>query len=345
MRGKQPSDGFIVRTQAVHATQKQLKIEAEYLKNLHKELQEKAKTAEVGDLLYQDEDLISRTLRDAFGDELVAIHVGEETLYQQLLARIRLRGDLPERKLMLYTGQRSMFSELGITALIDAVSSPKIALPCGGYLVLEHTEALTVIDVNTGSFTGNNNLEETVFAVNLEAVEEIARQVRLRNVGGIVVVDFIDMVDEAHKNAVTTALIDCLAKDNTKCNVLPMSDFCITQFTRKRVGENVLSFLTKPCPHCQGVGYVADDLYVISRIRESILDCFANGYTSAIIELNAEVLKRILNEGLFRKEVNSVWKNKRVYCIPHKTYRENHYTLRGDNANVLTLPSNAQILY
>ena len=212
-------------------------------------------------------------------------------------------------------------------------------------MVLEHTEALTVIDVNTGSFTGNNNLEETVFAVNLEAVEEIARQVRLRNVGGIVVVDFIDMVDEAHKNAVTTALIDCLAKDNTKCNVLPMSDFCITQFTRKRVGENVLSFLTKPCPHCQGVGYVADDLYVISRIRESILDCFANGYTSAIIELNAEVLKRILNEGLFRKEVNSVWKNKRVYCIPHKTYRENHYTLRGDNANVLTLPSNAQILY
>ena len=345
MRGKQPSDGFIVRTQAVHATQKQLKIEAEYLKNLHKELQEKAKSAEVGDLLYQDEDLISRTLRDAFGDELVAIHVGEETLYQQLLARIRLRGDLPERKLMLYTGQRSMFSELGITALIDAVSSPKIALPCGGYLVLEHTEALTVIDVNTGSFTGNNNLEETVFAVNLEAVEEIARQVRLRNVGGIVVVDFIDMVDEAHKNTVTTALIDCLAKDNAKCNVLPMSDFCITQFTRKRVGENVLSFLTKPCPHCQGVGYVADDLYGISRIRESILDCFANGYTSAIIELNAEVLKRILNEGLFRKEVNSVWKNKRVYCIPHKTYRENHYTLRGDNANVLTLPSNAQILY
>jgi ribonuclease G len=219
MRDKRAPNGFIVRTQAPLATHKQLKTEAEYLKKLYEEMQEKAKTAQVGDVLYQDEDLATRTVRDSFGAELVAIHVGDEKLYNQLLARIRLRGDIPERKLVRYQGERSMFSELGITPLIDAVSSPKVSLPCGGYLVLEHTEAMTVIDVNTGSFTGNNNLEETVYAVNVEAVEEIARQVRLRNVGGIIAVDFIDMISEEHKQAVTQALEERLAKDSAKCKV------------------------------------------------------------------------------------------------------------------------------
>lgn len=345
MREKHTPNGFIVRTQAVFATKKQLKTEAEYLKKLHEETLQKAKTAKVGDVLYQDEDLATRTMRDSFGDEIVAIHVGDSKLYEQLLARIRLRGDIPERKLVRYHGERSMFSELGITPLIDAVSSPKIALRCGGYLVMEHTEAMTVIDVNTGSFTGNNNLEETVFAVNLEAVEEIARQVRLRNVGGIIAVDFIDMTDETHKQAVTTALEEQLSKDNAKCKVLPMSDVCVTLFTRKRVGDNVLSFLTKACPHCQGAGYVADDLYVISRIRESVMDCFAGGYASAIVDLNQDVMKRILEERLFQEELQTLWKNKRVYLLPHKTYKEHVYHVTGDNSAILSLPNNAQLLY
>lgn len=345
LRGSRTKDGFIVRTQAPFSSQKQLKAEAEYLKHLHKEMQNRAKNADVGDIVYQDEDLITRTMRDSFGDEIVAIHVGDETLYQKLLTYIRLRGDVHERKLVRYTGKRSMFSELGLNALIDSVASPKVPLSCGGYLVLEHTEALTVIDVNSGSFTGNNNLEETVFAVNLEAVDEIARQVRLRNVGGIVVVDFIDMTEEEHKTAVTDALIAKLSKDSAKCKVLPMSDFCITQFTRKRVGENVLSFLAKTCPVCQGTGHVADDLYVISKIRDGILDCFANGYSSAVVELNLDVMQRVLNEGLFREESKTLWKNQLVYFIPHKTFRQNHFTIKGETTDVLSLPSNAQILY
>ena len=345
MRDKRAPNGFIVRTQAPLATHKQLKTEAEYLKKLYEEMQKKAKTAQVGDVLYQDEDLATRTVRDSFGAELVAIHVGDEKLYNQLLARIRLRGDIPERKLVRYQGERSMFSELGITPLIDAVSSPKVSLPCGGYLVLEHTEAMTVIDVNTGSFTGNNNLEETVYAVNVEAVEEIARQVRLRNVGGIIAVDFIDMISEEHKQAVTQALEERLAKDSAKCKVSAMNEFCVTLFTRKRTGENVLSFLTKPCPSCQGAGYVADDLYVISRIRESIMDCFAGGYESAVVDVNQDILARILAEQLFDEERKTLWKEKRVYFIPHKTYKEHVYHVKGDNSSVLTLPNNAQILY
>ena len=204
---------------------------------------------------------------------------------------------------------------------------------------------MTVVDVNTGSFVGDKNLEETVFAVNLMAAREIARQVRLRNVGGIIVVDFIDMTNEEHKTAVTEELKKCLAQDKAKCNVLPMSDLCLTQFTRKRVGSEISSLLVKPCPHCVGKGHVPDDVFVITRLREAILDCFASGYTAAIVDVNEGIMRKILNEGMFTPETKGRWKEKRIYFIPHKTYREDCFAVRGDVAKVLDLPDKAQILY
>ncbi len=339
------TEGFIVRTKAPLVTQKQLKAEAEYLKKLYSNMLEAAKNAPVGTLLYEDEELPMRMMRDSFGDEIVAIHVGDEELYERLRSLIRLRGDIPLRKLVKYTGERSMMQEYGISPLVYDALRPIAPLESGGYLVIDHTEAMTVVDVNTGSYIGKTSHEDTVFAVNLEAAKEIARQVRLRNIGGIVVVDFIDMVEEAHRLAVTEELQKWLAEDKAKCNVLPMSELCLTQFTRKRVGGEVLSFFVKACPHCEGKGYVHDDIFVITRLRAEILSCFADGYTSAIIELNEGIMKKILSEGLFRIEANARWKNKRVYFVPHKTYKEEYFTVRGDNAAVLKLPDKAQILY
>jgi len=202
-----------------------------------------------------------------------------------------------------------------------------------------------VVDVNSGSYVGETSLEETAFAVNLAAAKEIARQVRLRNIGGIVVVDFIDMQREEHRLAVTEELKNCLALDKTKCNVLPMSDLCLTQFTRKRLSHDVLSQLVKPCPDCAGHGHVHGDIFVIARIRAAILDCFADGYTAAVIELNENIMHKILTEGFFSVEAKNRWKDKRVYFVPHKTYKEESFTVRGDTAKVLTLPDKAQILY
>lgn len=158
-------------------------------------------------------------------------------------------------------------------------------------------------------------------------------------------VDFIDMLDEAHKQAVTDELVGSLARDKAKCNVLPMSELCLTQFTRKRVGSEVLSYLVKSCGHCQGMGYLPADIFVETAIRADIVDCFSDGYNAAIVDLNEGIMRHILDEGLFRNEVRGVWRDKRVYFIPHKTYRENQYTLRGDNSGVLNLPDKAQILY
>ena len=284
------NEGFIVRTQAPLKTERQLKKEADFLKKLFFEMAEKAKTAPIGSLLYEDEDLPSRVIRDSYGEEIEAIHVGNPRLYERLLHLLKLRKDFSSRKLRLYKGERSMFSEFGIQTLAEESMKPIVSLENGGYIVIEHTEAMTVIDVNTGSYVGENNLEETVFAVNLTAAKEIARQVRLRNIGGIVVVDFIDMVLEEHRTAVTEILENALSKDKAKCHVLPMSEFCITQFTRKRVGENILSFLVRPCPHCNGMGLLDDDISIITKLRAGILDVFADGYNAAIIEINIFIL-------------------------------------------------------
>ncbi len=338
-------EGFIVRTQAPFANPKQIKGEAAYLKGLYADVLTAAKTAPVGTLLYEDDDLPSRVMRDSYGEEMDAIFVGDEELYRRLLRLIKLRKDIPPRKLHLYTGERSMFREYGITPLVYDCASPIATLDNGGYLVIERTEAMTVIDVNTGSFVGDTDHEQTVFEVNIAAAEEIARQVRLRNIGGIVVVDFIDMTEEAHRAQVTQVLREKLSLDKAKCNVLEMSELCITQFTRKRVGNDTLSFIVKPCPHCEGKGLVPEDIFVITRLRAKILDCFAEGYTAAIIDLNENIMKKILSEGMFSVEAKNRWKGKRIYFVPHKTYREAYFSVRGETANVLSLPDKAQILY
>ncbi len=338
-------EGYIIRTQAPFATPKKIKTEIDYLKKLYREMLLAAKDAPVGALLYEDDDLPARVMRDCYGEEITAIHVGDRALYERLIRIAKLRGDIPEKKIRLYAGERAMFKEYDISPLVYDSANPYVPLENGGSLVIEHTEAMTVIDVNSGKYVGEDNLEETVFTVNLAAAKEIARQVRLRNVGGIVVVDFIDMVDEAHKAAVTKLLRDELALDKARCNVLDMSELCITQFTRKRVGRNSISFLEKPCPHCGGKGYVHEDIFVITRIRTALLDCFADGYTSAIVELNARIMRKILDEGFLSIEAKTRWLNKRIYFIPHKTYKEEHFSVRGDDARVLHLPDNAQILY
>ena len=345
LRGLKPEDGFIIRTQAPNATLKQLKNEAEYLERLYEKTLAAAKNATVGTPLYKDEELPVRTMRDSLGDDFVTIHVGDDELYEKLLALIKLRGDISEKKLVKHDGERSMLHEYDIMPLVYDAAQASVPLKNGGYLVIEHTEAMTVIDVNSGSFIGETSLEETVFAVNLQAAEEVARQVRLRNIGGIIVVDFIDMTDEAHKKAVTEKLRETLALDRAKCNVLEMSELCLTQFTRKRRGRDMHSYLVKPCPHCEGRGHVQGDVFVITRLREALLDCFASGYQTAIVDLNAGIMEKIFAEGLFTIEMNNRWKNKRIYMIPHKTYKEDAFSVHGENASIINLPDKAKLLY
>ena len=271
--------------------------------------------------------------------------VGDRALYEKLVRLAKLRGDLSPKKIVYCDGEKAMFRRFGIDKLMYEAVKPNVTVKGGGYLVIQQTEAMTVVDVNTGSYVGDTSLEETAFAVNLAAAKEVARQVRLRNVGGIVVVDFIDMDEPAHKQAVTDALTAALSRDKAKCRVLPMSDLCLSEFTRKRLGSEVQSYFFKPCDHCDSRGFIQADVFVVSRLRADIMDLFAGGYKAVVAELNEQLMKKILREGWLTEEVNGVWRDKRVYLIPHKTYADGQFTVRGDNSGVLTLPDKAQILY
>ncbi len=337
-------EGYVLRTNSQFATKKQLRSEADYLKKLYRNVKEKCKTAKVGDVLYSDSELSVRIMREMTGDELV--HVGNPVLYEKLSSLAKFRDDLSEKNVKLYKGKRAMFREYGIDRYVHETAQPVVSMGNGGYLVIDRTEAMTVVDVNTGSFVGDSTLEDTVFAVNMEASEEIARQVRLRNIGGIVVIDFIDMNLPEHREAVQKKLCECLEKDKAKCNVLPMSELGLVEFTRKRTGSETARYLLKPCDDCKARGYVLSDLFVVTRIRAEIMDKFAvDGYNSVIVELNDGIMKKILSENMLTEDVKTAWKDGRVYMIPHKTFPATQFSVYGDNSGVLNLPDKAQILY
>ena len=332
-----------MRTSALTADPRELRAEANYLRALYDDTVEAYKTASVGDMVYRDADLHARLLRDFDLDGIDKIYIGDEQTFnraERLFKRARRKN-----KLVLYNGEREMFEYFGLEKQVFELMSTRVELASGAYLIIDHTEALTAIDVNTGRFTGETDLEDTVFSTNLLAAREIARQVRLRNVGGIVVVDFIDMASEEHRAALVEELEKCLREDRAKCNVVPMTGLGLIQFSRKKFKSDNVSMLTKKCPYCRGAGYILSDAYIAFRIQIALKKCFADGYENAIVELNAGVFAEILAKRRFSALVKGEWRDKRVYMIPHRTYHEDQFTVRGDNSNVLTLPDTAKLLY
>ena len=344
-RQRLPGEGFILRTAAANATRRHLKTECEFLRRIYRSAMEAARTAPVGTAVYREADLPFKVMRDSLGDGVTRLYVGNADLYERILTLSRMRADLGEKRVIHYTGAVSMFKQFGLSEQIHSLSQPMVRLENGAYLMIDRTEAMTVVDVNTGKYTGESDLESTVFETNLLAAREIARQVRLRNVGGIIAVDFIDMTEDAHRAAVSEELERALSSDRSKCRVLPMNDLCVTLFTRKRTNREFSTLLLQPCHHCGGRGETLSDFYMALLIRSALLDCFAQGYRSAIVDLNAELLKRLLGDRYFRAEASRDWKDKRIYLIPHGEFMQEDFTVRGDNADTLTLPDNAQLLY
>ncbi len=341
---RERGQGFIVRTAAETATKRHLKTESEYLKRIYRSVLETAKIAPVGTAVYHEWALPVKVMRDSLGG-VEGIYVGDRELYERVLHLARMRSDVGEKKVVLHTGERSMFSEYGLSEQVYGLSDTRVPLENGGYLVIDTTEAMTVIDVNTGKYTGEDDLERTVFDTNLVAAREIARQVRLRNIGGIVAVDFIDMTEEEHRLAVDEELARALSEDRSKCRTFPMSELCVALFTRKRTNNELQSFMLKPCPHCTREGFVLSDVYMAMRIRSEIIDCFAAGYSSAVIELNRDLMDKIFSERYFSKDMEGRWRGRRIYLVGHRTYHEEKFTVRGDNAAVLNVPDDAKLLY
>lgn len=342
---KSEGEGMIIRTAAPDSDKKKLKKELDFLRNIDKDVRNKFLSASVGDILYTDEDLFHRTIRDLYSDTVSAIYVDSEANYNELKSIMAMYPKNAERKLVYYKGAEDMLSKFHLIEQITELFRSEVTLKSGGYLVIDKTEAMIVIDVNTGKYVGKENLEQTVFNTNIEAANEIARQVRLRNLGGIITVDFIDMLSEEHKNLVTAELESALAKDKTKCRLLPMNDFCVSQFIRKRINHDIIGLEMTPCPNCAKRGYVMSASFVAMRVSIAISACIAEGYVGCIVDLNSAVLDEILKNGWFTPLLNDRWKGRQIYLIPHDNFNVENYTCRGDNSGVLHLPDNAKLLY
>ncbi|HEY8279559.1 MAG TPA: Rne/Rng family ribonuclease [Bdellovibrionota bacterium] len=250
-----PGMGIIVRTVAAEQTDEQLTNEINYLLNLWASIKKKTDTHKAPYCLYEDLNVILKTVRDFFTDDIHRLVVDSPRVHSYVVEFAEQFAPHLVNRVVKYTGKDPIFDAYGIESEITRALNRKVWLKSGGYLIIDQTEALTVIDVNTGKFTGKKNLEETILKTNLEAVREVAYQLRLRNVGGIIIIDLIDMEKGQHREKVYRGLEDALKKDKSKTNILRISELGLIQMTRKRTRESLNHVLCEPCPYCNGKGF------------------------------------------------------------------------------------------
>ena len=247
-------DGFIFRTAAEGISKEKIYREIAFLNKIWAAIQEKIKQTSSGNIVHEDTPLIIRKLRDALDYSDLKVRIDSHENYKKMVdfAAIYLPSIIP--RIEHYQGDRPIFDIYGIEDEITKALGRRSTLKSGGYLVIDQTESMTTIDVNTGGFVGYRNLEETIFKTNLEAAQAIARQLRLRNLGGIIIIDFIDMSSEEHKTQVVSALEKNLEKDTTKTQLCEVSSLGLVQMTRKRTEESLEQILCEPCVSCNGSG-------------------------------------------------------------------------------------------
>ena len=250
-----PQDaGFIVRTVAENASREDLEADMEFLLHLWGEIQDRAIKAPVPSLVYEDLDITQRAVRDLFTPDIQRVVVDDRATFERVCNFVETFVPQLRNRVMHYGNQIPLLDAYGVEVDISRALEKKVWLRSGSYIIIETTEALTVVDVNTGRYVGRKDLEETIFKTNMEAVKEIAYQLRLRNIGGIIIIDFIDMEDELHREEVFNALQEAVKKDKSRANILKVSEFGLVQMTRKRDRENLSQMMCEPCMYCGGEG-------------------------------------------------------------------------------------------
>ena len=262
------SGGFIVRTAGIGVAEEDLRNDAKYLARMWAESKKGSEKKKSPALIHQDLDLVQRILRDQLADDFTAIRVDSEEEYLRTVEFINLIQPRMVNRIKLYTRDEPILEYYGVQEEIDKALKPRVWLKSGGYLVINQTEALVAIDVNTGKFVGKGNarLEDTITRTNMEAVDEIARQIRLRDLGGIIVLDLIDMEDRRNRNKVAQALQEALASDKSPNKVLSFNDFGLIIMTRKRVKQSLERTMCAPCDYCEGAGWVKSPTTVCYEI-------------------------------------------------------------------------------
>lgn len=248
--------GAIVRTVAEEQDEQLLRTDLEILLNKWKQIEEAVKSSQPPKLIFKEDSLVASALRDYMTEDVNEIVTNSPSIHKEVMSFVRWAAPEMEKKVQLYKGRLPLYESYGIAKDVESIFSRKVWLKSGGYLIIEHTEAMVVIDVNSGRFAAKREQEENSLRTNLEAAKEIARQLRLRDIGGIIVVDFIDLLDERNAKKVYETIKQEFRRDRAKSNILPMSDFGIMQITRERVRPSLMQRMGDQCPACGGTGIV-----------------------------------------------------------------------------------------
>jgi ribonuclease G len=272
---KPEQGGFIVRTAAESATEESIENDIKYLVALYQEIQKNYQKRKAPGLIHSDLDVELRAVRDLLNDEVVRVVVDDNEVYKKVSKFISQFMPRLKNKVEWYSAAQPLFDKYEIDLEVSRSLGRKVWLKSGGYIILDEAEALVVVDVNTGKFVGKKDLEDTILKTNLEAVKEIAHQLRIRNCGGIIIIDFIDMEKEINREKVLEALQEELKKDRAKTSITGMSSLGLVEMTRKRVRPSLLKALCVPCSYCDGKGYIKNKHTVSGEIfRQIERDCY-----------------------------------------------------------------------
>lgn len=292
--------GCIIRTASGGISKEDLESDINFLVNTFEKLNTESKLKRPPSLLYRELDIIQRMARDYIDSSVDRIVVNEKGKYEEIKEITRLISPEYEHKVEYFDESHDIFGFLGVEKMIKNAINRVVRLENGGYIVIDETEALTSIDVNTGKFIGNRGLDDTVVQMNIEAAVEIAKQIRLRNIGGIIIIDFIDMKDKRNEESVIRALEEALKKDRTKTNVLGMTRLGLVEMTRKKSSSRLTSRLLRNCPYCDGNGKINSEEVVVTNIQNEVKRAYRNTNVEAIVfEINP-----LVNEYIKEKKHN-----------------------------------------
>jgi ribonuclease E len=298
-----PEDmGVIVRTAGTGKSKEELQRDLDYLMHAWDTLKKKAKMVKAPSLIFQEGDIVTRVFRDVITDDVAEIVIDDPVAAERAREYLRETAPGSEHKVKLHEGPDPLFHKYGVEQQLQRLFNRKVNLRSGGSIVIEQTEALVAIDVNTGRFREKRNQDDTILQTNLEAAREIARQLRLRDIGGLVMIDFIDMEIHEHRRRVERELKAHLARDKARINVLPVSSLGVVEMTRQRIRHSLRKTLFDRCPHCSGSGHVKSaeslGLEMLREIKSQLRD---SNVRRVKVLLNSAAAFEILNQ--FRKDL------------------------------------------
>lgn len=331
--------GAILRTASEKASDEEILSEIDELKKMWLGIKEKYQAAPEKTVVFKEDDLLFRTLRDFSYCDLSEIVTNDKTAYDMAVS------EFPNVHVTYYDKPQNVLAHYGLGSQIETLTKREVELKNGGFIVIDRAEALTAIDVNTGKFVGGKNLEDTVFRTNLEAAKEIARQLRLRNIGGIIIVDFIDMTDPEHKAKLMETLENEVKKDGMRTTVMSMTSLGLVEMTRKRKRVSIDSYLLQKCPHCDR-GYTVSNEHLIMGLREKLVKVLCDKSISAVLlKVNPEIADSLFTTRMLSQECATIWKGKRIYVVSDENIPRGTETMLAMVGSVLTLPPDARMLY